>query len=156
MMDVTHTTYGEWTDYLETGKKIKMYKCPVCKSISGKMKTRIVTEPAGGSHKEYKVVCNICGHKCGAFWSKILAERTWEAENDPYWDEQKRFKNIMRSTPMIEIKLENGRWVVYHNKKYYGSFNSMAEAAAAVDNLRTGKTVKGDAPDGSNGVSSGR
>lgn len=86
MIDVHHTTYGEWKDYVESDKNVKLYKCPVCKGYSGRMKTRIVTEPAGGEHKEYKVVCEACKHQCGAFWNRLLAERTWEAENDPYYD----------------------------------------------------------------------
>lgn len=86
MIEVNKTTYGDWIDYVENDKKTKSYKCSVCKNFAGQMKTRTVTEVTGGAHKEYKVVCSVCGHQCCAFWNKLLAERTWEAENDSYYE----------------------------------------------------------------------
>lgn len=90
MTEVAHTIYGEWKDYNELSGQLKTYKCPTCKSNRGILMVRNVTERNGGMHKEFKIVCDKCGHKCGVFWNKTLAESTWNAENDPYWEEQRR------------------------------------------------------------------
>jgi hypothetical protein len=83
---LNRTLYTNWADYIDNDGKSRTYKCRNCKNFGGKMKYRRVTERTGGEHKEYKIECEVCGHKNGVFWSKVLAESTWEAEHDPYWE----------------------------------------------------------------------
>lgn len=81
MMDTVKTTYSPWKQYMEHDGKIKNYICRTCKNkTSGRMQRRIVTEPTGGSHKEYKIVCEVCGHKSSVHWSKVLTENCWNAD----------------------------------------------------------------------------
>ena len=87
MIDVVHTTVGDWTNYLESNGQMMLYKCAKCKGRSGRLKVRNVTEATGGAHKEFKIVCEVCKNHSGVFWSKVLAERTWEAQSDPYYED---------------------------------------------------------------------
>ena len=89
---LNRTIYTEWVDYIENDGKIKTYKCPACRMWSGKLKYRRVTERTGGAHKEFTIECDVCRHKGGVYWSKILAEKTWEAESDPYYESIKAVK----------------------------------------------------------------
>lgn len=68
---------GEWEDYKEHDGSIKKYKCPECRDWSGRMRRRKITEPSGDFHKEYKIVCTVCGFKTSAHYSKSLTESTW-------------------------------------------------------------------------------
>lgn len=45
---------------------------------------------------------------------------------------------------MVEIKLEDGLWVVYENGVFIGKFESMVAAANEVDRLRNKPKPKGD------------
>ena len=85
-MEVVRTTYGEWGDYLESDHKQMLYQCNTCKSRAAVMKMRTVTEPSGGAHKEFKVVCPICKSKGPVHWNKILAERSWEGQNESIFE----------------------------------------------------------------------
>ena len=67
----------EWTDYIETDGKQKMYLCQKCGKTKATMKRRFVREPSG-SHKEYQIVCP-CGNKSSVHWSKLLAEQVFTA-----------------------------------------------------------------------------
>lgn len=90
MIDISNrTTYTAWTEFVDGNGETKTYRCHKCKSFAGKLKYRHVTERTGGAHREYKVECAVCEHDSGVYWSKILAEKTWEAESDPYYQEQK-------------------------------------------------------------------
>ena len=91
---LNRTLYSEWVDFVEVDGKVRPFKCKKCKTFGGKLKHRRVTERTGGEHKEYKVECDICGHNTGVYWSKILAESTWDAEHDPYYDGQKAVRAV--------------------------------------------------------------
>ena len=83
----TNRNYAtEWVDYPDRDGKIRSYKCKKCRMLEGKLKQRRVVERTGGEHREFKIECGVCGHTSGVFWHKELAEKTWEAEHDPYWD----------------------------------------------------------------------
>ena len=79
MDNLNRTTYSAWSDYIEHGNK-KVYKCHKCTCQSGKMMQRTVTEPTGGAHREYQILCSTCGNKGGTFWNKSMAEYSWEAQ----------------------------------------------------------------------------
>lgn len=71
---------GPWSYYYEQNGQRILYICPKCKKHSGYMKRREVSEPSGDSHNEYRIVCNNCDFAGSVHWSKLLAEKTWEAE----------------------------------------------------------------------------
>lgn len=75
-------TATEWTVFVENDGKVKPYKCSICRGYSGKMQTRTVTEATGGMHKEYCIVCTVCGKKGSVHWNRPLAELTWQSEHE--------------------------------------------------------------------------
>lgn len=79
MNEVTTRTCTEWAQYIEHDGSIKVYTCPECKGPSH-MVRRIVTEPVDGSHKEYKMVCDFCGHQSTVHLRKSLTRSVWESE----------------------------------------------------------------------------
>ena len=79
-------TTSDWTDYFEHGTKQKVYQCSKCRSFGGRMKCREVKEVSGDNHREYRIVCENCEYKGSVHLSKILAEKTWEAEGDKYYE----------------------------------------------------------------------
>lgn len=91
---------AEWKPYVENDGKQKQYKCVVCKGYGGRMFTRMVTEVTDGSHWEYMIRCETCQHKGSVHWNKTLAEHTWKAESDPYYEEQKRVLNLKSYTAL--------------------------------------------------------
>lgn len=84
---------GPWEDYTIGGHKM-FYKCENCKSHSAIMKRRVVEDDDSKDY-EFKVCCVNCGCSGSVHRSKALAEKTWHALSDSYYDEMiiKRKKN---------------------------------------------------------------
>lgn len=75
---------GPWEDYYERNRKI-FYKCGECQTHSAMMKRRIV-EDSDGKNYEYKIFCPDCEKSGSVHRNKALAEKTWAAMSDTFYE----------------------------------------------------------------------
>lgn len=69
---------SEWMPYLDSDKKQKLYRCPVCNTWNGHLNKRR-TKASEEEYVEYQIQCSYCGNKSSVHRSKSLAERVFAA-----------------------------------------------------------------------------